>query len=165
MKLQQVMEKGLTFEQLYNCDETGLYHRMMPAKTLPSKGAEGMKKQKDRVTLVACSSATGNDINKSALPIHYCGQKKTLMNSGIFSDWFNTTFVLSVEEHLHDKNLPAKAILLLDNAPSHPFADVLQSSDKSVTTAYIPAYTTSLIGPMNQGVLEMLKRHYKRELL
>ena len=34
-KLQEVMEKeGLTLEQLYSCDETGLYYRMLPAKTL-----------------------------------------------------------------------------------------------------------------------------------
>ena len=49
-KLQEVMDKeGLTLEQLYNCDETELYYRMLPAKTLASryeKGAEGMKKQK-----------------------------------------------------------------------------------------------------------------------
>ena len=54
-KLQEVMEKeGLTLEQLYNRDETGLYYRMLPAKTLASryeKGAEGMKKQKDRVSV------------------------------------------------------------------------------------------------------------------
>ena len=35
---------------LYDCDETGLYHRSLPAKTLvapPEKRAAGMKKQKD----------------------------------------------------------------------------------------------------------------------
>ena len=73
-KLQEVMEKGLTLEQLYNCDETGMYFRMLPAKTLASryeKGAEGMKKQKDCVTLMACSNATGSSlilISKSANP-------------------------------------------------------------------------------------------------
>ena len=71
-------------------------NRMLPAKTLASryeKGAEGMKKQKDRVTLMACSNATGNHklplvligksanprcfkkINKDALPVKYCAQK------------------------------------------------------------------------------------------
>ena len=34
-KLQEVMEKdGLTLEQIYNCDETGLYYRMLPEKLL-----------------------------------------------------------------------------------------------------------------------------------
>jgi len=96
-KMQQVMEKeGLTLKQLYNSDETELYYRMMPAKTLASKfekGAEG-RKNKNHVTLIACSNATGNHKlplvvigkssnsrcfkhinNKSALPVHYCGQK------------------------------------------------------------------------------------------
>ncbi len=78
-KLKEFMEQeGLTLEQLYNCDETGLCYRMLPAKTLASRGekkAEGMKKQKDRVTLMACSNATGNHklplvlIGKSANPI------------------------------------------------------------------------------------------------
>ena len=87
------------------------------------------------------------------------------MNSSIFSDWFINIFVPSVKKYLHDKNLPVKAILLLDNAPSHPSTDVLQSSDKSVTAMYLPANTTSLIQPMDQGVLETIKRHYKRDLL
>ena len=78
-KLKEFMEQeGLTLEQLCNCDETGLCYRMLPAKTLASRGekkAEGMKKQKDRVTLMACSNATGNHklplvlIGKSANPI------------------------------------------------------------------------------------------------
>ena len=120
-KLQEVMEKeGLTLEQLYNCDETGLYYRMLPAKTLASryeKGAERMKKQKDRVTLMACSNATGNhklplvligksanprcfkNINKDALPVKYCAKKSAWMNSSIFSDWFINTFVPSVKKY------------------------------------------------------------------
>lgn len=105
------------------------------------------------------------NINKDALPVKYCAQKSAWMNSSIFSDWFINIFVPSVKKYLHDKNLPVKAILLLDNAPSHPSTDVLQSSDKSVTAMYLPANTTSLIQPMDQGVLETIKRHYKRDLL
>ena len=47
-ELQQLLEReSLTLEQLYNCDETGLYYRMLPNKTLASrseKEASGMKK-------------------------------------------------------------------------------------------------------------------------
>ena len=110
-KLHEVMGKeGLTLEQLYNCDETELYYRMMQAKTLASRyenGAEGMKKQKDRVTLMERSNATGNhrlplvligksanprcfkNINKDALPVKYCAQRSAWMNSSIFSDWLS----------------------------------------------------------------------------
>lgn len=135
------------------------------------------------MTLLACSNATGNHklplvaigksanprcfkhINKNALPVQYYSQKSAWTNSSIFNDQFNNTFVPSVEKYLYDKDLPAKAILLLDNSPSHPSADVVQSSDKSVTAMYLPANTISLIQPMDQGVLETLKRHYKCELL
>ncbi len=52
----------LTLDQVYNCDETGLYFRLLPRITLASaleKSAPGMKASKDRVTLMACSKATG----------------------------------------------------------------------------------------------------------
>ena len=37
-ELQDVMEcEGLTLEQIYNCDETGLYYKMLPTNTLAAK--------------------------------------------------------------------------------------------------------------------------------
>lgn len=96
-QLQDVMEsEGLTLEQVYNCDETGLYYRMFPTNTLASKtekNASGMKKQKERVTLMACSNASGSHkllllfigkaanprcfkhVNKAALPVVYKSQR------------------------------------------------------------------------------------------
>ena len=51
------------------------------------------------------------------------------MNSEIFKAWFHNEFVLTVEKHLKDNNLPRKAVLLLDNAPSHPATDELSDGD------------------------------------
>ena len=69
--LQQAMEKNqITLEQLYNCDETGLYFRSLPAKTLAAqseKQAAGMKKQKDRVTLTLM-------LQEPQISINVCGQ-------------------------------------------------------------------------------------------
>ena len=141
-ELQQLLEReSLTLEQLYNCDETGLCYRMLPSKTLASRSeneASGMKKQKDRITLLACSNATGmhklplmfigkaanprcfKGINKKALPVQYYFQKNAWVNSDIFCDWFHNQFVPAVTKHLREKGLPVKALLLLDNAPTHP---------------------------------------------
>lgn len=55
-----VEREGLTGEQLYTCDETGLNYKMLPGNTLASKEedcAPGHKKE--RVTILACSNATG----------------------------------------------------------------------------------------------------------
>lgn len=58
--LQKLMEKeNIQAEQLYNADETGLFYRMLPDRTLAmreEKAAPGYKRSKERVTLMACSN-------------------------------------------------------------------------------------------------------------
>ena len=186
-KLEEIMEeKSLTLEQVYNCDETGLCYRMLPDKTLAKKsekGAKGMKKQKDRVTLMACANATGSHklplvfihksknprcfkhVNQSALPVKYSSQRSAWMDTAIFTKWFHEEFVPSVKKHLTNRGLAPKALLLLDNAPSHPDITKLVSHDKQISAMFLPANTTSLIQPMDQGVLENLKKRYKKSLL
>ena len=118
-ELQDVMEReGLTLEQIYNCDETGLYYKMLPTKnvtTKAEKNASGVKKQKERVTLMACSNVSGSHklpflfigkaanprcfkhVNKAALPVVYKCQKNAWANTAIFTDWFNCHFIPSVK--------------------------------------------------------------------
>ena len=185
--LQQVMEENqITLEQLYNCDETGLYYRSLPTKTLAAqseKQASGMKKQKDRVTLMGCNNATGTHrfplmfvgkaanprcfkhVNKKALPVVYYNQRNAWVDCEIFTDWFYQHFVPDVKKHLQDQGLPVKALLLLDNAPAHPEAGSLASDDGCIKAMFLPPNTTALIQPMDQGVLEALKRRYRRRLL
>ena len=48
---------------ILNMDETGLFWKMSPDRTLATKAASGGKKSKDRVTIALTSNATGtNDI-------------------------------------------------------------------------------------------------------
>ena len=186
-ELQDVMElEGLTLEQIYNCDETGLYYKMLPTKTLATKAeknASGMKKQKEQVTLLACSNASGShklpllfigkaanprcfkNVNKAALPVVYKSQKNAWADAAIFTDWFNCHFVPSVKKHLIQRGLTPKALLFLDNAPAHPDCCVLVSHDKAIKAMFLPPNTTALIQPMDQGVLEALKRRYRRSML
>ena len=58
-----------------------------------------------------------------------------------------------------------KALLLMDNAPPHPSIQSLQSQDGNIKCLFLPPNTTSLIQPMDQGVLESTKRRYRKELL
>ncbi len=187
IKLSKIMEeKGISLTQLFNCDETGLYWRLMPRKTLITareKDAKGFKKPKDRVTLMACANVTGSiklplvfihksasprcfkNFNKSSLPVDYYAQKNSWMNSEIFTKWFHEKFVPNCKKSLTERNLPPKALLVLDNAPCHPDVDYLESNDGQITCLYLPPNTTSIIQPMDQGVLETIKRQYKRDLL
>ena len=86
------------------------------------------------------------------------------MNSEIFADWFSKKFVPAVKQHQRLQNIRApKALLLIDNCSAHP--DALSSRDGSVTCMFLPLNTTSLIQPMDQGVLQAMKKRYKRKLL
>ncbi len=104
-----------TLHQVFNCDESGLYFKLMPEKTLASsfeKSADGRKTQKERVTINACANASGSiklpllqligkarnpccfkNIVRDQLPVIYTSQKNGWMTASIFSDWFHNSFV------------------------------------------------------------------------
>lgn len=174
--------EGLTKDQIFNADETGLNFKMLPKKSLASQketSAPGHKMSKERITVLACANASGEhklpllcigksknpralkNIARNALPVHYKAQKSAWMSSDIFTEWFQEIFVPSVEHFLKSKNLPRKAILLVDNAPTHP--SELRNGD--IVVRFLPPNVTSLIQPMDQGILEAMKRHYRGHLL
>ena len=115
-----------------------------------------MKKQKERVILMSYSSATGmhklplmligksanphcfKNINKAALPVLYRAQKNAWMDSYIFSEWVHKHFVPAVTKYLKERGLIIKALLLLDNAPSHPDLSSLFSQDGKIKALFLP---------------------------
>ena len=105
------------------------------------------------------------NVDKNDLPVGYCAQKNSWMDSSIFKTWFHEKFVPRCQKALAEKGITKRAILLLDNAPSHPDIEHLSSTDGEISCLYLPPNTTSLIQPMDQGVSETIKRRYKRDLL
>ena len=187
-RLSKIMEeKCLTLNQVFNCDETGLYWKLMPDKTLVSsreKETKGLKKNlKIRVTLTACANANGSIklplvlIHKSARPrcfkhidirdrpVHYYALKSSWMDSTIFTKWFHQQFVPECHKALNEKGIAPKALLGLDNTTSHPDISSISFDDGQITCLYLPLNTTSLLQPMDQGVLQTLKCLYKHDLL
>ena len=157
----------------------------MPSKSFEcrERRAKKFKKAKERVTLLGCANASGTCrlplafINKSAklrcfknmdmnnLPVHYFSQQKSWMDARLFTDWFHHKFVPHVKRLCEGNVIEYKILLLLDNAPANPSIEVLQSHDGCVTTMFLPPNTTSLVQPMDQAVLDPLKRRYKKRLL
>lgn len=104
-----IQQENLTLDQVYNCDETGLNYKMLPSKTLASqeeKAAPGLKKSKDRVTVLAAANASGHhklqlmvigkaakpralkNITKSALPVTYTNQNQRGWTKPYLNDGF-----------------------------------------------------------------------------
>lgn len=176
-----VKKYNLTPDQIYNADETGLYWRSLPTRTLAGSGekqANGFKMNKQRVTLLLCANASGRHRMKmfvvgkykkpralkgvTSLPVIYDAQKSAWMNAALFKDWFFKHFVPGVKAHFLKIGLPedSKCVLLLDNCRAHPPAHELVSG--SIFVAYLPANVTSLIQPMDQGVCQNVKSIYKK---
>lgn len=66
---------------------------------------------------------------------------------------------------MKSQNLPVKALLLLDNAPSHPLETELRTRDGSITTMFMPPNVTPLIQPMDQNAIRITKLYYRKYLL
>lgn len=86
------------------------------------------------------------------------------MSLDIFNFWFNDVFVPLVRAHLNEIGLPTEAMLFINNSPPHPNFQ-LQSDDGKITCHFLPANTTVLIQPMDQGVIESMKRRYRKQFI
>lgn len=104
------LRKELEYEltDIYNMDETRLFYRMQPNKTLRDKVVVGTKKCKERITGGLCSNIDGSVklpplvINKVLQPrafsqhkikrpnnlsIHWYANRKVWMTGPVFQDW------------------------------------------------------------------------------
>lgn len=179
----KIKELDLIPDQLYNADETGLYWKLLPDKTYVSsaeKSAPGRKIPKQRLTFLACTNATGlhkikplvigkaqnpRCFKNKSIPVDYDSSKTAWMTCSIFKRWFEKKFIPQVRCFLKQKGLPQKALLLLDNAPSHPPEDELISDDGQITTMFMPPNVTALIQPMDQNCIRIAKLKYRSLLL
>jgi len=180
---QKIKDETISLSQIFNVDETGLYFKMLPTKTLAGKEeceAFGFKQSKERIIIMLCSNADGSlklpiaVIGKYEkpraiknilyiLPVYYTHQRSAWMNNDIFESWFKNEFIPQVTSFLQKRNLPLKALLLLDNASCHSSIKNLQIND--ITAYYLPPNTTALIQPLDQGIIENVKRRYRAKLL
>lgn len=124
--------------------------KALPTKRLASKEdkcAQGFKMSKECVTLNTCSSAAGTHrlpfmtdnilpytikphVFKNTNTLHdYCrNQKKAWMEGNLFKQWFHNQFVCTVTRFNKKNELPIRALLLINNALSHPNMNELTCS-------------------------------------
>ena len=72
------------------------------------------------------------------------------MNSEIFEEWVGK---LDRKFRADDRNIA----LIIDNCPAHPSISNLTN----VQLVFLPPNTTSILQPMDQGVIRSLKAHYR----
>lgn len=182
--IKEALEKGYSRDDVYNADETGINWRALPRKSLASRreqSAPGFKVSKERITAMVCANASGEHkvkllvIGKSkkprcfknvhTLPVSYTSQKSAWMTSIIFLDWFKNDFIPSVTKFREEKKKSGKVLLIIDNAPTHPPLEVLNEIDQNFEVQFLPPNVTATLQPMDQGLIEKIKRIYRKQLL
>ncbi|XP_067128657.1 jerky protein homolog-like [Centruroides vittatus] len=155
---------GYKKTNVYNADETGLYWKKMPTKTLVSKNemsACGFKASKSCITVMVCGNVTGmhrlpllivgkfknprcfKGIKK--LPVIYKNQKNSWMDTSIFIEWYDTVFIPEVKKHQLKTGNTGNVMLLIDNAPSHPSNISLERENGKFKVVYLPPNVTSVL--------------------
>lgn len=176
-----VKEMDLHEDQIYNADESAIFWRALPTGTLVSqdeKSAPGRKIPKDRLTFMPCCNASGTHklpllilgksknprvFKNASLPVIYNGSKKGWMTRQLFSDWFRKNFIPDVSDFLENINRPKKALLLIDNAPSHLVTEEMH--DPNFRILLMPPNCTAIMQPMDQNLIQNVKVFYKKNLL
>ncbi|GFT54226.1 tigger transposable element-derived protein 2 [Trichonephila clavipes] len=93
-------------------------------------------------------------------------QNSAWMNSALFSEWYSKDyFIPNVEKLCEREGKTGKVLLILDNAPCHLPVKILKAIDDDFSVMYFPPNVTALVQPMDQGVIEKLKRVYRKQVL
>ena len=156
-------------KDVFNIDETGLFWRALPDKTITFRGdsCKGGKKSKERITILLGGNMNGTEkipllvIGKSkkprcfkqglSIPVRYEANSRAWMTSEVFEkflrDW--------------DRKLGSrKILLLLDNCPAHPRIQL-----KSIKLQFFVPNATAVVQPSDKGIIQIFKVQYRKILL
>lgn len=100
--------------------------------------------------------------NIQQLPVMYHNQSSACMTTEIFLDWYMNIFIPSVQEMQTKTGNYGRVLLLIDTAKCHPSKEILNSVNENFQVIFIPSRITTLIQPMNQGIIEKTKRMYRK---
>lgn len=159
---------------IFNADETGLFFKCLPNKTLAFKGQKcfGGKNSKERVTVMVGSNMSGSEklkllvIGKTkhprcfkgikSLEVDYECNRKAWMTSEIYENW-----LLKLDKQFAAQK--RKVLLFVDNCPAHP--KTVAGKLKNIKLEYFPPNLTSILQPMDQGIIKNLKQHYRKRII
>ncbi|XP_025413818.1 tigger transposable element-derived protein 6-like, partial [Sipha flava] len=147
---------------IFNADETELFYRVLPDKTMAFKNeiCTGEKISKERLTVLLCTNMLGEferplfigkakrprafkklDINN--FPVNWFWNKKAWMTIEIMTEW-----LMKFDNRMGQNK--RKFLLFLDNAAPHPHLKM-----KNIEIVFFPPNMTSHCQPLDQGVYSL----------
>ena len=82
------------------------------------------------------------------------------MNSYVWGHYTSFSLENELRAYCHQENIDFKILLLVDNFSGHNEAFTVESD--YITVKFLPPNTTSLIQPMDQGIIRMFKCNYTK---
>ncbi|XP_037572329.1 tigger transposable element-derived protein 4 [Dermacentor silvarum] len=155
-----------------NADETALFFKALPDKTITFKGdpCTGGKRSKERVTVLLAANMTGTErlpllvigkalklrcfYNNKHLPVEYRANRKAWMTSKIFRTWLQ-----DLDRRFSAKK--RKVLLVVDNCSAHCNISNLEA----IRLVFLPPNTTAALQPMDQGIIQYVKKRYRTQVL
>lgn len=175
MKAIQTIAGEYNEKDIFNMDETGLFWRQAPTSGLGTQTRPGQKKEKARITLTVCVNSTGSErlpiwligtaknprslygININALGGVWRSNKKAWMTTFIMSEWLHSFYSYI--------GLSRQVLLLLDNFSAHIQGVNITPPPANIKIQWLPANSTSVYQPLDQGIIMNLKTYYRKEWL
>lgn len=167
--LPPILEK-YSAANVFNADESGLFYKALPTHTLSRKGEciRGGKIGKERLTILLICNVVGNYkkiyvIGKSknprcfknkVLPIQYFCNKNAWMTTEIWNSILQKLDLQMIKEK-------RKIVILADNAACHK----ITSQFKMIEVKFLPPNTTSIIQPLDAGIIHSFKSAYRKIIL
>ena len=162
-------------QDIYNGDETALFYKSLPHRTYCYDGDKpaGSTKRKDRITLLMITNMDGSDHRKLAVigkaKTPRCLMQKYKMGvKDMAVDWYaskNAWMTGEIHHQIMTKlnnqmKLANRHILYVcDNASSHQVRDY-----SNIKFLLLPPNATSIVQPLDQGIILSAKRRYKKKL-
>ncbi|XP_018494810.1 uncharacterized protein LOC108864181, partial [Galendromus occidentalis] len=157
---------------VFNADESGLFYQSLPERSLTAKSdpCKGGKKSKLRLTALFCCNASGTEkrkiliVGKSNKPrclrnvkstlCHYRGNRNAWMTRDPFSEW-----LARFGRDMGSEN--RRVLLLIDNCSAH----MALSHLTHVRVENFPPNCTSVIQPLDLGIIRAAKANYRKALV
>lgn len=164
-------------QDIYNCDETGLYWRLIPDKSLSTQSIPGQNKNKARISLLFCCNSDASDkvplwfigtskrpktfaasgINIENLGCVWKSNRRAWMTGDIFKEW------LLWFEH---KMTGRKVVLLMDNFSAHEAAlKEIEPRLQNTLVIWLPCNSTTQCQyqPLEQGIIQTWKAYWRQQ--
>jgi transcription initiation factor IIE alpha subunit len=157
-------------DNIFNSDESPLFYKLNPNRTLAykSENINGLKKCKERITILLACNASGTIklkpfiIGKYASP--RCLKNKDLNKLEIQymhskNAWITKTIWEKYVKYI-DSQCTKESILLIDNCSAH-LLDYDNLELKYLTVYFFPPNTTGSLQPCDAGIIKTFKTYYK----